>query len=79
MNPPPIPTSEPANPAIVPMVNACIFSLLGTWEGSFTFVVLLVLVLVLVLVFVLVLVLALVPEACSDVFGLEVDRDLNLC
>ena len=75
MNPPPIPTSEPANPAIVPMVNACIFSLLGTWEGSFTFVVLLVLLLVLVLV----LVLALVPGACSDVFGLEVDRDLNLC
>ena len=73
MNPPPIPTSEPANPAIVPMVNACIFSLLGTWEGSFTFVVLLVLVLVLVLV------LALVPGACSDFFGLEVDRDLNLC
>lgn len=69
MNPPPIPASEPANPAIVPMVNDCIFSLLGTWEGSFTFVVLLV----------LVLVLALVPEAYSDVFGLVVDRDLNLC
>ena len=67
MNPPPIPANEPANPAIVPMVNDCIFSLLGTWEGSFTLVVL------------LVLVLALVPEACSDVFGLVVDRDLNLC